>query len=114
MCVGIYMAASEDHVQRSTHAHILLVGFVVSFLYGLIHRLWLGAEHRAVAEVQFYLHQVSSLAMIAGLLLLYGGETAPFVEPMLAVSSLGVLGGVILMVYPVARPAPATAPPALD
>jgi translation elongation factor EF-Tu-like GTPase len=29
MDLRIYMAASHDHAQHGTHAHILLVGFVV-------------------------------------------------------------------------------------
>jgi len=36
MCVGIYMAASKDHSEFVAHAHILLVGFVVSFITAMI------------------------------------------------------------------------------
>ena len=32
MVLGIHMAASKDHGQFVTHAHIMLVGFVVSFI----------------------------------------------------------------------------------
>ncbi|HEU4653646.1 MAG TPA: hypothetical protein VFS47_06645 [Steroidobacteraceae bacterium] len=97
--MGIYMAASKDHSQFVAHAHILLVGFVVSFIYGLIHKLWVSAENVAVAKVQFYLHQLSALLMGIGLLLLYGGIFQKAVDPILAISAFGVLISAVLMVY---------------
>lgn len=99
MCVGIYMAASKNHSQFAAHAHILLVGFVVSFIYGLIHRLWISAETLITAKVQFYLHQLSALVMAIGLLLLYGGLFQEALEPILAASAFGILAGAILMGY---------------
>ena len=99
MGVGIYMAASKNHVELVAHAHILLVGFLVSFVYGLIHKLWVSTEIRSIANVQFYLHQLSALVMLAGLLLFYGGLFREVLDPILAASSLGILGGALLMIY---------------
>ena len=39
LLLGIYMAASKNHGQLVAHAHIILVGFVVSFVYGVCHKL---------------------------------------------------------------------------
>jgi hypothetical protein len=103
MCVGIYMAASKNHGEYVAHAHILLVGFVVSLIYGLIHRLWINSENRPVAIVQFYLHQLSALVMSIGLLLLYGGLYQEMIDPVLAASAIGVLASALLMVYMVIR-----------
>lgn len=42
LVLGIFMAASKNIGQVVTHAHVLLVGFVVSFIYAaLLHKLWL-------------------------------------------------------------------------
>ena len=103
MGVGIYMAVSKDHVELVAHAHILLVGFVVSFIYSLMHKLWISPGIRSLANVQFYLHQFSALIMSTGLLLFYGGLFREALDPVLAVSSLGVLGGALLMIYLVIR-----------
>ncbi len=103
ICVGIYMAASKNHGQLVGHAHILLVGFVLSFIYGLIHKLWVAADNRLVANVQFYLHQLSALVMGTGLLLFYGGLFQEALDPILAMSAFGVLGSALLMVYLVIR-----------
>lgn len=100
MSLGIYMAASHNHAQHVTHAHILLVGFVVSLLYGVIHKLWLPAPSARVARLQLYLHQVGALAMFSGLLLLYGEVLAETqVEPVLAIASIIVLTGAVTMLY---------------
>ncbi len=98
MMLGIYMAASKDHGQFVTHAHIMLLGFVVSFIYGLCHKLWLNNNTSKLAVAQFYIHQASVLVLVTGLFLLYGkfidGDT---IEPFLATASMVALAGMILM-----------------
>ena len=71
--LGLYMAASENHGELVTHAHILLIGFVLSLVYGIIHKLWFDNPNRAVAN------------------------------PILGVASACVLIGVLLMLYMVLR-----------
>ena|SRR6185312_12064882 len=109
MILGIYMASSRNHGEFVTHAHILLVGFVASLIYAVIHRLWLPAPSRALATVQFVLHQAGSIAMFVGLLLLYGGfASEDRLAPLLAPSAIAVLLGVLVMLFMVVR-APARA-----
>ncbi len=98
MCLGIFMAASQNHAQHVTHAHIMLVGFVVSLLYGVIHKLWLGQYSAGLARLQFIVHHAGAVAMFTGLLLLYGGVVAEAsIEPLLSVASLSVLSAAVLM-----------------
>lgn len=98
MVLGIYMAASRDHGHLVTHAHIMLVGFVVSFIYGLCHKLWLNNSESRLAMVQFYIHQAGAATLFIGLFLLYGKFIdIDTIDPILAVSSVIVLTGVILM-----------------
>jgi hypothetical protein len=100
MSVGIYMAASTNHSQSVSHAHILLVGFVVSFVYGLIHKVWIAVAGQTIANAQFYLHQVATLVLTSSLLLLYGGILPESdLAPVLGISSVGVLVGAVLMAY---------------
>jgi len=97
MCLGIYMAASQNHSQFVTHAHLLLIGFVVSFIYAIIHKLWL-------AMAQFVIHHVATIAMFIGLFIVYGAllpvETMDLI---LASASIGVLVSALLMLYMVIR-----------
>ena len=98
IALGIFMAATHDHGQHVTHAHIMLVGFVVSFIYGLCHKLWLNNTTSKLAVAQFYIHQVGVAVLVTGLFLLYGNFVAlETIDPVLALASITVFVGVILM-----------------
>lgn len=114
MALGIYMAASQDHVQHVTHAHILLLGFVVSVLYGVVYRLWIDDAPPLLARVQLALHQAGTLSIAVGLFLLFGGQVPPAaLDPLLSAASLAVLASAALTGWMVLRAGrPATARPA--
>ncbi len=104
MCLGIFMAASHNHTQHVTHAHILLIGFIVSLVYGVIHKLWLGDSTPGLAKAQFMVHQAGAAVISVGLLLLYG-NVVPLaqIDPVLAIASLTVLAGALLMLIMVLK-----------
>lgn len=104
MCLGIFMAASHNHAQHVTHAHILLVGFVLSLGYGIIHKLWLGHSNPFIARIQFIVHQAAAVTMFTGLLLLYGNILPePQLDPIIGIASITVLVGALLMLYMVLK-----------
>jgi hypothetical protein len=104
LLLGIYMAASQNHGELVAHAHILLIGFVISFIYAIIHRLWLVKPTRGIANTQFVLHQAAAVTLSLGLFLLYGNMVPESVlAPILGVASVGVLLGMLLMLYMVIR-----------
>ncbi|WP_333703635.1 TonB-dependent receptor [Vibrio hepatarius] len=98
LLLGIYMAASKNHGQYVTHAHIMLIGFLLSFVYGLCHKLWLNNSTSKLAIAQFYVHQIGSFVVLLGLFLLYGQFVAlETIDPILAAASITVFVGVVLM-----------------
>jgi len=100
LSLGIYMAATDNHGELVAHAHILLIGFVVSFIYGIIHKLWLAGPNPVVARIQFVLHVAAALVLSVGLTLLYGNLVRPEqVVPILTTGSLAVLISAVLMLY---------------
>lgn len=104
MALGIFMASSGNHGQHITHAHILLVGFVVSFIYAVIHKLWLNGEGSRLATAQLVVHQVGALMMFSGLFLLYGGFVPPEqIELLLAPSTIIVFSAAVMMIIMVLR-----------
>ena len=110
LALGIYMAATQNHSELVAHAHILLIGFVVSFIYGIIHKLWLAQPRKGIANLQFVLHQASAITISVGLFLLYGNFVeGSKLEPILATASFGVLLGMLLMMYMVITAARASA-----
>lgn len=104
MSLGIYMAASHNHAQHVTHAHILLVGFVVSFIYAVIHKLWLAEQATLLPRLQFIVHHTAAVILFIGLFLLYGSfVTGEQIEPVLAMSSIAVFIAALMMIYMVFR-----------
>lgn len=98
MCLGIFMAASHNHDQRITHAHLNLVGFVLSLIYGVIHKLWLDIAPSTLAKIQFLLHHAGTVSMIIGLFLLFNHSySEEQLEPVLKASSVMVLLAAVLM-----------------
>ena len=102
MVLGIYMASSSNHGQHVTHAHILLLGFVVSALYALVYRLWLPRAKAWFAIAQTACHQVGTLVISVGLFLLYGQvATEAVLGPVLGIGSIAALLGMVLMLVQV-------------
>ena len=98
LALGLFMAASKNHGQLVTHAHIMLIGFVVSFIYALCHKLWLNNSSSKLATVQYYVHMVGTLVAVVGLFLLYGQFVAlETIDPVLALGSIMVFVGMVLM-----------------
>ena len=111
LALGIYMAASQNHAELVTHTHILLIGFVLSFVYGIIHKLWLQNPGRALAQVQFVVHQAGAITISVALFLLYGDLVpAATLDPILGAASVGILLGLLLMLYMVIRSGTEKAP----
>lgn len=105
MAMGIHMAATLDHSQAVTHAHLLLVGFLLSMIYAIIHRLWLQSSKPFLAGVQFATHHLGVIMMVSGLFLLYGGYLPHAqLEPLLASASIVVLVSLLLMIFLVVMP----------
>lgn len=102
--LGIYMAASHDHGMAVAHAHLLLVGFLLSFAYAVIGRLWLTNHSAMLRGLQFAGHHIGVVGLISGLVLLYsGGVSRSTLEPLLAASSILLLIALVLMSVVVAQ-----------
>lgn len=98
LLLGIVMGHSGNHSQFVTHAHIMLVGFLMSLVYGLIHKLWLNDSGSRMAVTQYYLHLGGSCVMFIGLFLIYGQyvEEAT-IGPIMGISTVIVLIALVLM-----------------
>lgn len=99
MVLGIQMSATHNHGQMVTHAHILLVGFVLSFVYAVIYRLWIPGPSKVFAVLQLLSHLIGTSMLITALFLLFGGFVpAENLEFILAFSSIIVLLSLVMMV----------------
>ena len=86
MLLGLEMAISNNHAQRPTHAHIMVVGWLSFFVFGFFYSQFGKAMSRALSLVHFWMAQGGLIGMILGLLLIYSGKNQ--YEPIAAVSSI--------------------------
>jgi hypothetical protein len=73
-------------------------------VYGIIHRLGLEKPNRALANIQFILHQAAAITVSIGLFLLYGGFMPESkLDPILGTGAVGVLLAMLPMLYMVVK-----------
>jgi cbb3-type cytochrome oxidase subunit 1 len=101
MALGIVMAASNDHGQAPTHAHVNLLGWVSMAIFGLVYRAFPSLAQGTLPKVHFWLMNVGVIGMIAGLFLMFSGHME-FV-PLTAISSVVIIVAMLLFTLIVYR-----------
>lgn len=94
--IGLQMAISGDHSVMGAHAHINLLGWVTSALFGVYYALNKEKAGR-LAFVQFGVYTAGVLVMTPALYLLLRGN--PAMEPIVATGSLIAFAGVALFAF---------------
>jgi hypothetical protein len=102
MAMGIGMAASHDHSIMPAHAHLNLLGWVSLFLFGIYYKLHPRLETSRLAIAQVAVWSVGTVVMTVSVAAIHLGYGAA--EPAAALSSLVVLGAMLLFGYIVYRP----------
>lgn len=97
ICVGLHMAMSQDHSVAGAHAHINLLGWVTSAVFGGYYALNPAKAERRLALVQYGIYTTGVAVMAPALLLMLAGNSA--LEPLVALSSFVVLAGVLLFAF---------------
>jgi len=95
--LGIVMGASGDHSLRPVHAHINLLGWVSMTLFGLIGHFWPATTQGRVADVQFWLYNISVPVLLVMLALLLRGNAA--LDPLIGAASVVTGVAVLLFAY---------------
>lgn len=97
MALGIYMAASHNHAQMPTHAHIMVAGWLMSAVFAFFYHLFPDIGARPLASAHFWIQAVSGVVLVVSLFMLLGGNEA--VEPVTAAASVGFLIGMIVFAW---------------
>ncbi|MCQ0986347.1 hypothetical protein [Jiella marina] len=63
---GTWLGASAHFNFSQSHAHIGLLGFVASVLFGLVHRSWPELRDRWLATAQFAVYEIGVIILLAG------------------------------------------------
>jgi hypothetical protein len=96
--LGIYMGVVHDFALAPVHAHINLVGWVSSALFGIVYALYPQLQERRLAHVHFYLAAPSALLFPLGIYLSIFHQ-----QPLLAIIAANVWAiGVLLFLIQIA------------
>jgi hypothetical protein len=95
MVFGIYLGITDQLNYSNSHAHLNLLGFVLSVLFGLLHRNWPALAQSRFAKPQFYIYQLGVVVLVAGKYSIDGGGTEALAPP----GSLIVVLGVLIMFW---------------
>ena len=98
--IGMYMGGSGDHALAPGHAHINLLGFVLSVLFALTYRSYAAMGASRLAVVHFWLHAVASVILSVMLILMLSGRIAEAsMAPIAPIAELAILIGVLLFLF---------------
>ena len=100
--IGIHMSISQNHNVIGAHAHINLLGWVTSALFGGYYALNPAKAAGRLPMIQFVIYTLGVVVMAASLYLLLSGNVG--MEPIVAVSSLITFAGVLLFAWIVWMP----------
>jgi hypothetical protein len=92
VALGLFMAASHDHSMFPAHAHLNLLGWVSMAIFACFYRLWPAAAATKLAKVHFWLYVPAHFVQMVSLFILLRGVEA--IEPLLAIASFAVAGGI--------------------
>ncbi|HEV7345874.1 MAG TPA: hypothetical protein VGN60_09630 [Devosia sp.] len=108
IAIGIHMSISQNHNVIGAHAHINLLGWVTSALFGGYFALNPAKAAGRLPMIQFAVYTAGVALMGGSLYLMLAGNAA--MEPVVAVSSLITFAGVLLFAWLVWMPAGAGSP----
>ena len=97
MVLGIYMAASHDHTEMPTHAHIMVAGWLMSSVFAFFYHLFPEIGARPLARVHFWIQALSGVVLVGTLFFVLQGNEQ--LEPVTALASVGFLIGMLVFVW---------------
>jgi hypothetical protein len=103
IALGLHMSISGEHTVIGAHAHINLLGWVTSALFGGYFALNPSKAAGRLPMIQFVIYTAGVVVMGISLYLLLKGNTAA--EPIVAASSMVTFLGVLIFAWIVWMPA---------
>lgn len=101
--IGIHMSITQSHDVIGAHAHINLLGWVTSAIFGAYYALNPTKATGLLPTIQYWIYTLGVVIMGVSLYLLLKGNAG--MEPIVAASSLVTFAGVLLFAWVVWIPA---------
>ena len=102
MALGLHMAASHDHSQLPTHAHLMLFGWVGMTIYAAVYKLWPDASAGLLPKLHMAVAHAALIGLTAGLYIIYNGNIE-LGDPIAAIASIVLFANMALFAWIVWR-----------
>ena len=98
MLLGFYMGAHGDNRFLNVHVAMLMGGFIVLTVYGVLYRLWPAMQATALAKLQFWIAIIGALGVVVGSaqIVLGGGVAIAAIGSALAIIAALLMGWLFL------------------
>jgi uncharacterized protein involved in response to NO len=97
MLLGLVMGISQDHSQMPTHAHTMVLGWLMSAFFAFFYHQFPKINQSRLAMVHFWLTAVSGIVMLISLYFIFSGNTAA--EPVTGIASSVFFVGMLLFAW---------------
>lgn len=96
MAFGIWMGVTERFNFANSHAHVNLVGFTLSTLFGLLHRGWPRMAGSRLALPQFLVFELGAVLLVGGKIMVDDGGSNLLVKVGSVVTLVGAAAMLVL------------------
>ena len=104
IAVGLQMAITHDHIAMPAHAHVNLLGWVSSAIFGIYYALNPDQAGRRLAWLQYGAYTIGLIIMLPALYFMMLGNQA--LEPVVAIGSLITAAAILLFAVILFMPDP--------
>jgi peptidoglycan/LPS O-acetylase OafA/YrhL len=105
--MGLQMAITHDHSAMAAHAHVNLLGWVSSAIFGIYYAFNPAKAERRLAWLQYGAYTIGLIIMLPALFLMLRGNAA--LEPVVAIGSLITAAAILLFAVILFMPEPSVA-----
>lgn len=92
--MGLQMAITHDHSAVGAHAHVNLLGWVTSAIFGIYYAFNPAKAERRLAWLQYGAYTIGLIIMLPALFLMLRGNQA--LEPVVAIGSMITAAAILL------------------
>jgi len=97
MLLGLYMGLSQDHTQMPTHAHAMVLGWLMSGFFAFFYHFFPEIGRSWLARVHFWFTAAAGVVLLVSLYFVVGGNTQ--LEPVTGISSILYFVGLLLFAW---------------
>ncbi|MFD1863590.1 cbb3-type cytochrome c oxidase subunit I [Planococcus chinensis] len=107
--LGIYMGIVEEFEYTPVHAHINLLGWATTGLFGVIYHVLPEAGNSKLGKAHFWLHNIGSFLVLFGMILFVNGEEG-LAFPVALTGALAVVAATLVFIVNLFKNAKETQP----